>query len=117
MRQHAPIVGWLNIAGSIILLFFAALLLVLLPAIGILSGDLEARNILAIVGICVGAFMVLLALPGLLAGIGLLRRKNWGRILAIIVSFPNLLNFPLGTIVGGYSLWVLFQEVAPAYFE
>ena len=44
-----------------------------------------------------GMFMFVLALPSLLAGYGLLREKNWGRILTIIVSFFNLLNFPLGT--------------------
>jgi hypothetical protein len=74
-------------------------------------------GILAVVGFSVGIFMAVLALPGLLAGIGLLKRKNWGRVLAIVVSFLNLLNFPLGTLLGGYSLWVLFQEAAGTYFE
>ncbi len=61
--------------------------------------------------------MALLALPGLLAGIGLLRRRNWGRIVAIIVSFLNLLNVPIGTAIGAYSLWVLFQDAATEYFD
>ena len=117
MRQQVPIVAWLNIAGSILLLLIAAFLVVLLPGIGVLSGDRQALGVLSIVGVSVGAFMGVLGLPGLLAGIGLLRRRNWGRILAIIVSFLNLLNFPIGTVIGGYSLWVLFQDAATAYFE
>jgi hypothetical protein len=117
MHQHIPIVAWLNIVGSILLLLIAVFLLVLLPAVGAMSGDREALGILSIVGVSVGTFMGLLALPGLLAGIGLLRRRNWGRILAIVVSFLNLLNIPIGTIIGGYSLWVLFQDSAAGYFE
>ncbi|MCU0506871.1 MAG: hypothetical protein MUC34_00460 [Anaerolineae bacterium] len=117
MRTHVPIVAWLNIVGSIVLLGIALFLLVLLPGIGAMSGDRQAMGILAVVGFSVGIFMAVLALPGLLAGIGLLKRKNWGRVLAIVVSFLNLLNFPLGTLLGGYSLWVLFQEAAGTYFE
>ena len=117
LRQHVPIVAWLNIAGAIITLLIAAFLVVLLPGIGALSGDRNAFGVLTIVGTGICGFLVVLALPGLLAGIGLLRRRNWGRILAIIVSFLNLLNFPIGTVIGGYSLWVLFQEAATPYFE
>lgn len=117
MRQHVPIVAWLNIAGAIVMLLIAAFLIILLPSIGALTGDRDALGVLAVVGVSVGGFLIVLALPELLAGIGLLRRRSWGRVLAIIVSFLNLLNFPIGTVIGGYSLWVLFQESATAYFE
>jgi hypothetical protein len=117
MRQHVPIVAWLNIAGAIVMLLIAAFLVILLPAIGAMSGDRDAFGILSIIGVTVGGFLAVLSLPELLAGIGLLRRRNWGRILAIIVSFLNLLNFPIGTVIGVYSLWVLFQDAAAAYFD
>lgn len=117
LQQHVPIVAWLNIVGSALLLLIAILLLVFLPSIGLFTGDREAAGILAIVGVSIGIFMGVLALPGLLAGIGLLKRKNWGRILAIIVGFLNLLNFPLGTVIGVYTLWVLFQDAATTYFD
>ena len=117
MSQHVSIVAWLNIIGAVVLLLIALFLLLLLPAIGVLTNDAEALGILSIVGVAVGTFMGALALPGLLAGIGLLRRRNWGRVLAIIVSFLNLLNIPIGTLIGGYSLWVLFQDAATGYFD
>lgn len=117
MNQHVPIVAWLNIVGSVLLLLVALFLIVLLPSIGAMSGDRQALGILSIVGVSVGGFLGLLAVPGLLAGIGLLRRRNWARILAIVVSFLNLLNIPIGTIIGGYSLWVLFQDAATSYFD
>jgi hypothetical protein len=117
LQQHVPIVAWLNIVGSMLVLLLAVFLLLLLPGIGILSGDRQAAGILAIVGVSVGIFMAVIGLPGFLAGIGLLKRRNWGRVLGIIVGCLNLLNFPIGTIIGGYTLWVLFQESAIQYFD
>lgn len=55
---------------------------------------------------------MVLAIPGL----GLLARKGWVRILAIVVAVLNLANVPIGTVVGLYVLWVLLQEEAGAYF-
>jgi hypothetical protein len=43
----------------------------------------------------------------LIAGYGLLNRKPWGRIVAIIAAILALLKFPLGTALGIYTLWVL----------
>lgn len=117
MEQQTPIVAWLNIVGGVLVLLIAIFLLVFLPAIGVLSGDRQAAGILSVIGVSIGIFMAVLALPGILTGIGLLKRKNWGRILGIVVGFLNLLNFPLGTLIGAYTLWVLFQDAATTYFE
>jgi hypothetical protein len=114
--QHVMIVGWLHIVGSTIFLAIAAFVFFLLTGIGVASGDAEAVTVLSIVGTSVGAFLSLLALPGIAAGIGLLMHKSWGRVLAIVVGILNLINFPIGTIIGVYTLWVLFQNTATDYF-
>ena len=44
---------------------------------------------------------------GFFAGWGLLQRESWARILALVVGFLALLNVPLGTALGIYTLWVL----------
>ena len=36
--------------------------------------------------------------------------------MAIVLAIFNLMNFPLGTLIGIYTLWVLFQEAASDYF-
>jgi hypothetical protein len=115
--QHVLILGWLHIIGSAIFFAIAAFLFVLLTGIGAVSGDAEAVTVLSIVATAIGTFLCLLALPGILAGIGLLMRKNWGRILAIVVGILNLINFPIGTVIGAYTLWVLLQNAAIPYFE
>lgn len=117
MRTHVPIVGWLLILSSALFLVLAVFLFMLLAGIGVAVNDPEAQPILTVVGLALGAFFGLLSLPGIAAGLGLLWRQRWGRILAIVVSGLNLANVPIGTMVGGYALYVLFQDAAGPYFE
>ena len=117
IRQHVNILGWLHIAGGVLFLLIGAFVFVLLTSIGFLSMDAEAVGVLGVVAAFVVGIMLLLALPSLLAGWGLLQRRNWGRILAIIVSFFNITNFPFGTLIAIYSLYVLLQSEASAYFN
>ena len=48
---------------------------------------------------------------------GLLRRASWSRPLALVVGFFDMMCFPLGTILGLYTFWVLLQDNAAAFFE
>jgi zinc-ribbon domain len=59
-----------------------------------------------------GALFVLFSLAGLLAGWGLLQRESWARGLALVVAVIALFNFPWGTALGIYTLWVLSPEQA-----
>lgn len=109
MDQHVRILGVLYIAFNLIALAVAALILILTGA-GVLSGDAEALFITSTVGMVIGLFLGMLSLPGIVAGIGLLKRREWGRILALILGVLNLLNIPFGTLLGLYSLWVLANQ-------
>lgn len=55
----------------------------------------------------VGWFILAKAAAGFIAGLGLLRRQEWARIVALVVGFVALLNVPIGTALGVYTLWVL----------
>jgi predicted nucleic acid-binding Zn ribbon protein len=57
--------------------------------------------------VSLGSLTLLKAAAGFFAGWGLLQRERWARILALIVGFLALLNIPLGTALGIYTLWVL----------
>ncbi len=61
----------------------------------------------------VGAFMLIAGIAGALAGWGLVERRPWARMLAIVLGILVLLNFPFGTALGVFTLWVL----APAPSE
>jgi hypothetical protein len=116
LELHVKILGWLHIACSGLLLLIGAFLLVFLPSIGAVVDDPDALAVLGIVGPALCFLLAGFSLPGLLTGYGLLKQKNWGRILALVVGLLNLLNFPIGTIVGIYTFWVLLQESAADYF-
>ena len=117
LQVHIPIVAWLLIVGHAIFLLVGAFVFVLLTSIGVSVRDPVAPTILLIVGTAVASLLGVLAGPGLVAGFGLLARKSWARILAIVVAILGLLNFPLGTLIGLYVIWVLLQDAASAYFE
>ena len=116
LQQHVRILGWLYVVSHAIFLAIGAFVLVLLVGIAPVTGDPEPMWILSLVGTSVGLLMAALGLPGLFAGYGLLTRKSWARVLAIVVGILSLLNFPIDAAIGIYTLWVLTQPVAAEYF-
>ena len=116
MREHVTVVGALHIGlGALGIL---AAIIVLASTIGpgllvlSLEGDAAPLTILTIIGGIVAVFLIIISLPGIIGGIGLLRFRPWSRILVLIVAVLNLLNIPIGTILGIYSIWVLMQAEA-----
>jgi hypothetical protein len=116
LQQHVTILGWLFVGVNAILLPFGLCGLVFFVGIGFVTADPTAFGVLGILGIVSALFFTVLALPGLLAGYGLLKTQKWGQILAIILGILNLANFPVGTALGVYALFVLFQDSATSYF-
>ena len=60
-------------------------------------------------GLFICASIALGAIPSLIAGYGLLLRRSWGRVWALIAGIVNLPSFPAGTGVGIYAIWVYLQ--------
>jgi len=116
LQQHITILGWLYPVGHAIFLVIGGFIFLLLVGLAPITGEPEPMWILSLVGTAVGLLMAALGLPGLLSGYGLLTRKPWARVLAIVVGILSLLNFPVGTAIGIYTLWVLTQPVATEYF-
>jgi hypothetical protein len=124
MEQHIKILGVLNIVwGAFGALGGLVILLVFGGAFGVLNvvafHHPEAAivpPILALIGGAISIFLLLLSVPSIIAGIGLLYFKPWARILAIIVSALHLMNIPFGTALGIYGLWVLFSPRSQSLF-
>ena len=53
----------------------------------------------------------------LIVGIGLWSLKSWARIAAIILAAFRFFNFPVGTAIGGSTIWYLLQPDVEALFE
>ena len=104
--QHIRALGIAHIIYSCLLLIPAAIVFGVLTTVGVFVDDPEAAQILPVVGTGVAIFLFVLAIPGLLAGYGVLTKRSWGLPVALVIGLLNILCFPFGTALGGYSLWV-----------
>jgi hypothetical protein len=109
MEKHVTIVAALQIGWSILWLVFGLFLLILLGTLGGISGDEEAMVLLPLIGLLLGGTIIILSALGIVGGFGLLKYRNWARILILILSALDLLSFPLGTALAVYTIWVLVQ--------
>ena len=123
MEQRVKVLGVLYIVlGTLGIVYALVCLLIYFRGVAwivAVAAQEEADALIAVVGaIGVGLFLFLIAvsLPGIIAGVGLLRFRPWARILTIVLSALNLMNFPLGTLVGAYGLWVMLSaETEPLF--
>ena len=117
MKQHVTLVAALHIGFGVLKVLIAALVFFLVGGGGLISGDAEAMAITAVVGVALSSFLVLTALPGIVGGLGLLKNKNWARVLVIFLAVLDLIDFPIGTMISLYTLWVLLNNDTSELFE
>lgn len=110
MEQHVTAVGALMIGLSVLGILIGLFFFILLAGVGSLVEEHEASVILVAVGSFLAIFLVILSVPGIIGGIGLFNRREWARILVLILSALQLINFPIGTGIGIYAIWVLVQK-------
>lgn len=109
--------GGLYLAISAVGIVSACLAFVAIAPWGLLSGDPTATAVLAGLGGAVAAVLLALSAPSLIGGLALLSRRSWARVYAMVLAALLLFWFPLGTILGTYTLYVLLQPEIRLYFE
>lgn len=119
MKSHITIIGIIRIGLSAFWLLSGCLVFSLLWGIGLFAAadDPTALSVLGLIGSIVGVFLILLSVPGIIGGIGLLKYKNWARYLVLLLAVLDLFMFPLGTAYGIYTFWALVQEETVAMFN
>jgi len=117
MERHINIVAALHVGFSILGIIIAGIVFTVLYFVRDISGDPDAEMVLTIIANVMVILVVILSLPGIIAGIGLFKRKEWARILTLIISVIDLFNIPIGTAVGVYSIWALVQPEVMAEFN
>ena len=68
------------------------------------------------IGLSIAMLVLLLSVPSIIAGIGLLGFSPGARILTIVVSALHLFNIPFGTALGIYGLWVVCSPKSQTCF-
>ena len=117
MRKHLMVLAALYIGFSLVLAGIGLVVLIVLPTIGVFATDPDALPILSTVGVALAAFFLVLAVPGIVGGVGLINRWPWARILVLILGAVHLLNVPIGTALGIYTIWVLVQDETELLFQ
>ena len=127
MDRHITILGILFVCYHVAALFGSVMVLITFLGIGMISSGalrhtLDALpymplGILGMVGWLISGLMLLTSLPGLIAGIGLIRFKPWSRMLAMVIAVFTLFSFPIGTALGIYALWILLSNESIELFE
>ena len=123
MQTHVKVLGILFIALSAIGLCAAIFFLFFMgaAALSVQAGAnthdvATALPIIGVVGSAVFVFLLLISIPGIIVGIGLLKFMPWARIGGIVLSALNLISIPFGTILGIYGLWVLLNRETELLF-
>jgi hypothetical protein len=116
MEKHINVVAALQIGLSIFNLLIAFLLFTVLKLVVGFVDESQAESILSIIADVLAIVFIVVSIPGILAGLGLYKRKEWARILTLILSIIEIFSFPFGTAIGIYSIWALIQPETIAAF-
>ncbi len=122
MAQHVKILGILHIVLGGLGVLGAIIALLIFGGVSALvaadhsSDSFTAIPILGAVGGLVFIGIMVLSLPALVIGIGLIQFRPWARIGGIILSAIDLPFFPLHTFLGIYGLWVLLNRQTEQMF-
>ena len=123
MEQHVKVVAILNIVcGGLGVLLALVVLLFFSGMAGVVHSDpspdsdvgVAALGVIGVVGFVAIAFI---SVPSVIGGIGLLKYREWARILLIVMSALNLINVPFGTALGIYGLWTLLNDGTRVLFK
>jgi hypothetical protein len=124
MERHVRIIGLLYVFLGVSLVLLGVGVLFLFGGAALTGSDEQTGSgvVVSLVGAVGGMVFLLLSLlsiPALVAGVGLLRRRRWARIVTILLSgfilmVPILTGLgkfaPLSTLLALYSLWVLLSK-------
>ncbi|MGH7477382.1 MAG: hypothetical protein ACRELD_14035 [Longimicrobiales bacterium] len=112
MGTHLTILAILYVITSAGELLAALAIFGVAAGAGFFVADLPEVWLITGVGTLAGIFLLILALPGLILAAGLLLRRRWARVWGLILGVLNLLNFPIGTVLGFYTIWALTRPEA-----
>jgi len=79
--------------------------------------DLASIPLERVVALIYIGYSVLMAAPVAIAGKGISEFKPWARTFGTLIAAINMLNFPIGTAVGAYTVWALSDETTEFLFE
>ncbi len=105
------VVGALFLIPSLVLMVLGSVVHIVVP-----GTEAVARMLGPFVLWVIGASFLIVAAGGICVGWGLLQRRPWARITALVLGILALFHPPFGTALGIYTLWVLLSGDAGAEY-
>ncbi len=117
MESHKRILGIIYTVSAVLqtlIAFFLNVLFATIFSFAASQADPEDIAVVELVGKLLqwlpAVIILFFAIPSLIAGIGLLNKKSWAMILALILGCFKLFSFPIGTAIGIYTIWVYSED-------
>lgn len=117
LTRRIDLVGYLHIAYGSVLIVLALFMLLTVTVGAFLFPFIASWAIGAGASGMAALILVGIGLPSIGAGIGLIRRFAWARIAIVALAVIDLFSFPIGTALGAFSIWILFQPRASVEFR
>lgn len=116
VERHLRVLAVLWIVWAVVrlfpgigLLFYGRFILPVLP--------FEFRDFLLPFAAIAGVYFLAYAAACFIVGWGLLQRRPWARVVAIVVAILSLIHPILGTALGIYTLWVIVPAESETEFR
>jgi hypothetical protein len=117
LKKHIELVGILHIVYHSVGMIWAALVMFILAYGGLFARDQTALMVVLVVAMVISGLVVIFSIPGIIGGAALLKMKPWGRTLTLVMGFLALIEIPLGTALGVYTIWALMNDETIKLFE
>jgi hypothetical protein len=114
---HKKVLGILYVVSAMLTILGMIMLnaiLTLVFSFAFNEADADEQKVMEFVSAIVQyvpIFVILFfSIPTLIAGIGLLTKQTWAIIFALIMGCLKLFNFPIGTAIGVYAIWIYAED-------
>ena len=111
-QDHNKVIGIMHLIwggfNALMLLFIVPFILMMIGSMGSNPGPpAEFKSVFGIFMGVIIAVSILFAIPPLVAGYALLKRKSWAKAAGIVAACFTALSMPFGTALTVYTLWFL----------
>lgn len=120
-EQHNKYLAWSHLGYATIFFLFIALFMGFFGFVFFAAMMAEPNGPPMFLFFLMWLFMAVIygamIIPSFIAGYGLLKKKKWAKIWAIISAVVAAMNFPFGTAVCVYTFWFLFSNEGKLMFD
>ncbi len=112
MDIHRQIAAWMSIGFGALRLLLALFFVLIFGGVShFMQDNGEALQFFAAIGGALLGFFSIFSIADILAGAFYLRGSPVAKVWLVISNALSLLVFPVGTVLGAYSLWAILRDL------